>query len=84
MRTTGGIYRRRFTHGIVLVNPTSTADGTAATRTVHLGRTMFLAMPHGGGGVASSGRAPGSVTYEGVRSVRLARYSAAVLLDRRP
>jgi hypothetical protein len=79
-----GVYRRRFTRGLVLVNPTSTADGTAAARTVRLGRTMYLAVAHGGGDVPSSGRAPGNVTYEAVRSVRLAPYSAAVLLNTRP
>jgi hypothetical protein len=79
-----GVYCRRFSRGLVLVNPTSPVDDTARARRVHLGRTMYLAVPHGGGEVPSSGVAPGNVSYRTVRSVRLPAYSGAVLLDHRP
>lgn len=79
-----GIYRRRFSNGIVLVNATNPWDGTANTRTVDLGRSYQLARTSGGGTVPESGSKPGEVTYETTNRVTLEPYSAAVLLGSTP
>lgn len=75
-----GVYRRRFSHGEVLVNPTSPYDDTGKSVTVRLDRPMRLARTRGGGIVPTSGRKPGKVTYKTVRQGTLPPYSAAVLL----
>jgi hypothetical protein len=68
----GGLYRRDFSKGSVLVNPSSasiplTISGTQVT-------------PVGGGAVPSSGMAPGSLTMASVTSVTVAAHSAAVVI----
>ncbi|KKK81424.1 hypothetical protein LCGC14_2813570, partial [marine sediment metagenome] len=78
-----GVYRRQFSNGEVLVNPTSPYDETGKTVTVRLRRSLWLARTRGGGGVPTSGRRPGRISYKKVRSVRVAPSSAAVLIRKR-
>jgi hypothetical protein len=75
-----GVYERRFSRGLVLVNPE--VDG--ATRTVRLAKPMYLVRPRGGGDVPDSGDKPGRLGYRRVSRVNVRPYSAAVLLSRRP
>ncbi len=76
----GGVYRRDFTNGFVLVNPA--ADGAAIT--VNLGGTFRRVQPNGGGPVGEDGVPTGSLTYQSVTSVSLPPYTAAVLLEMPP
>src|SRR5579859_4855557 len=70
----GGVYRRDFAKGSVLVNPTSAAV------TVPLGGTFQRVVPTGGGAIDASGSAGGSVTTTSVTSVSVAATSAEILL----
>jgi hypothetical protein len=76
----GGVYRRDFTNGFVLVNPAE--DGAAIN--VDLGGMFRLAQPSGGGTVGEDGVPTGSLSYQSVTSVSLPPYSAAVLLNMLP
>jgi hypothetical protein len=73
-----GVYRRRFDHGFVLVNP---SDESAS---VSLEATAWRAIPSGGGPVNRAGTNDGSLSYEAVDSVELAPWSAAVFLNSEP
>ena len=70
----GGVYRRDFAKGSVLVNPTS------STVNVTLGGTYNLVVPSGGGAVDTSGTAPGSITTQSVTSVNVGATTAAIIL----
>ena len=70
----GGVYRRDFAKGSVLVNPTSSPVG------VQLGGTYNLVVPTGGGAVDTSGTAPGSITTQSVTSVNVGATTAAIIL----
>ena len=72
-----GLYRRAFTNGLVVVNP------TAQTRTMQLPGTLHRATANGGGFVPSSGVLPDTwkLTYQPVTQVTLAAGAAAVLVD---
>jgi hypothetical protein len=71
-----GLYRRAFTNGLALVNP------TAQTRTIDLGQTLLRAQPTGGGNVPPSGVLPSTwrIDYQAVQQVTLAPGQAAVLV----
>jgi hypothetical protein len=74
-----GIYRRPYTNGQVLVNPST------ASRTVALGGTYYLATPVGGGGVPADGDISAwRVDYTAVTSVTLEPGRGAVLLNALP
>jgi hypothetical protein len=71
----GGVYRRDFAKGIVLVNP------SAAPVTVSLSKSYELVTPTGGGAVDASGNPTGSVSTSSVTSVTVGATTAAILLD---
>lgn len=75
----GGLYRRDFQRGVVVVNPTGSTITVPA-----LGRTYWRATPAGGGAVPTSGVAPGSVSYAPVTSLSLASNTAAILMLQNP
>ena len=70
----GGVYRRDFAKGSVLVNPAT------STVNVDLGATLNLVAPSGGGAIDASGNVAGSVMTSPVTSVALAPTSAAIVL----
>jgi hypothetical protein len=70
----GGVYRRDFAKGSVLVNPSSSSVVVA------LGGTFNLVVPSGGGAVDTSGTAPGSITTQSVTSVTVGATTAAIIL----
>jgi hypothetical protein len=70
----GGVYRRDFAKGTVLVNPSSSAVA------VTLGATMNEVLPTGGGAVPTSGVAPGSLSMTPVTSVSVPATGAVILL----
>jgi hypothetical protein len=70
----GGVYRRDFTKGSVLVNPTSSAVN------VSLGATYQQVIPTGGGAVDTSGTTPGSLSTQPVTSVSVGATTAVVIL----
>lgn len=70
----GGVYRRDFEHGAVLVNP------TGATVTVSLGTGYQHVVPTGGGAVDDAGDEPGSLTMTAVTSLDVAANSAEIVL----
>ena len=70
----GGIYRRDFAKGSVLVNP------SASPVTVQLGATYQNVVPTGGGAVDAAGQSTGNATMTPVTSVVVAATSAAILL----
>jgi hypothetical protein len=70
----GGVYRRDFAKGSVLVNPTN------APVNVTLGGTFNLVVPNGGGAVDASGTAPGSITTQSVTQVNVGATTAAIIL----
>ncbi len=69
----GGVYRRDFAKGTVLVNP------TGSPVTVALGGTYQQVVPSGGGAIDSSGAAPGTLSTTAVTSVSVGATSAVVL-----
>jgi hypothetical protein len=71
----GGVYRRDFARGSVLVNPSSSPV------TAQLGSTMKQVVPTGGGGVDMAGAASGSLTMSPVTSVVVGATSAVILLQ---
>jgi hypothetical protein len=74
-----GVYRRDFTNGIVLVNPS--ADPVAIT---NLGATFRRVMAEGGGVVGESGSMPGHLVYQAVNSLVVPAYGGEVLLRAGP
>jgi hypothetical protein len=68
----GGVYRRDFAKGSVLVNP----SGTPVT--VALAGQQVV--PSGGGQVPTTGTAPGTLTMNAVTSVTVGATSAAIVL----
>jgi hypothetical protein len=68
----GGVYRRDFVKGSVLVNPTS----SPVTVTISGNRVV----PSGGGAVGASGVAPGTLSMTAVTSVVVAATSAEIVL----
>jgi hypothetical protein len=70
-----GVYRRDFTKGSVLVNPSS------SDVTVSLGASYDQVVPTGGGAVDSNGDTPGSLTTQSVTSVDVPATSAVILLQ---
>jgi hypothetical protein len=71
----GGVYRRDFAKGTVLVNP------GAAVVTVTLGGTYQRVVPSGGGAVDTSAAEPGSLTMQPVTSIDVQPASAEILLE---
>jgi hypothetical protein len=71
----GGVYRRAFEKGLVLVNPTD------AKVTVTLGGSMKRVVPQGGGAVPGDGSAPGTITTTDVTQVDVAARGAEILLQ---
>ncbi len=70
----GGVYRRDFAKGSVLVNP----GGSAVT--VSLGGTYQRVVPSGGGAVDGSGAEPGSLSMTAVTSIQVQPASAEIIL----
>jgi hypothetical protein len=70
----GGVYRRDFAKGSVLVNPSSSPV------TVQLGATYQQVVPSGGGQVDAAGDLPGSLTTQPVTSVMVGATTAEVVL----
>lgn len=81
---TNQVYRRNFSNGFVLVNPTSPSDGSGVTRTVNLGGSYYRAVTSGGGAVPTSGVPTGTLTYQAVTSVTLPPTTAVVLFNAHP
>ncbi len=75
MLASGGVYRRDFAKGSVLVNPTSSPV------TVALGSTMQQVVPAGGGAVDTTGTAPGTLTMQPVSSVTVGATTAVIVLQ---
>lgn len=73
----GGVYRRSYANGLVLVNP-----GTADVA-VDLGGTYYRAQPAGGGVIPDDGQIPPAwtVSYAPVTQVTLAPGTAAILVN---
>jgi hypothetical protein len=71
----GGVYRRDFTNGFVLVNPSSSSIN------VSLGGSHQLVTPTGGGAVDGPGTASGSLSMSTVWSVSVGPTTAAILLN---
>jgi hypothetical protein len=69
----GGVYRRDFANGVVLVNP-GTADVV-----VTLGATMKRVVPSGGGAIAADGTASGTLARTDVTQVTVAAHGAEIL-----
>jgi Hypothetical glycosyl hydrolase family 15 len=70
----GGVYRRDFEKGTVLVNP------SASPVVVSLGAPMMQVAPQGGGLVDASGATPGSITMTPVTSITVPATGAEILL----
>jgi hypothetical protein len=70
----GGVYRRDFAKGAVLVNP------SASPVMVTLGATLKQVTPVGGGAVLPSGAVPGSLSTAPVTSVSVPAVGAVILL----
>jgi hypothetical protein len=71
----GGVYRRDFAKGSVLVNPTSSGV------MVSLGGTYNQVVPSGGGAVDATGATPGTLTMQSVTSVTVGPTTAVVVLE---
>ena len=71
----GGVYRRDFAQGSVLVNP------SASTVAVDLGGTHQRVVPSGGGAVDASGATTGSLAMQPVTSLNVAATSAEIILN---
>jgi len=70
----GGVYRRDFAKGTVLVNP----SGSAVM--VSLGATMQRVEPSGGGAVDAAGTTPGTLGTTPVTSISVPAHGAEILL----
>ncbi len=71
----GGVYRRDFEKGIVLVNPTSSPV------TVTLAKAMQRVVPAGGGAVEADGVAKGTLGTTMVTSIDVAAKGAEILIQ---
>jgi len=74
-----GCYRRAFSNGIVLVNPSERLLYTG-----HLGRTYQMVSAWGGGGVHPGGGYVGGLSYKTVSEAELHPHTAAILLYKVP
>jgi hypothetical protein len=70
----GGVYRRDFAKGVVLVNPSSSPVSVA------LGETLSRVDPQGGGAINDAGAEPGSISVAAVTSVEVPAKGARILL----
>jgi hypothetical protein len=70
----GGVYRRDFARGSVLVNP------GASMVTVPLGGTYQRVVPSGGGAVDATGTAPGTLSMQPVTSIQVQPATAEIVL----
>ena len=70
----GGIYRRDFANGVVLVNP------TAAAVSVSFASPLKRVVPSGGGAVSATGTTSGGTTTTTVSSISVPAASAEILL----
>ncbi|HTB73956.1 MAG TPA: putative glycoside hydrolase [Polyangiaceae bacterium] len=70
----GGVYRRDFAKGSVLVNP------GASMVTVALGGTYQRVVPSGGGAVDGTGTEPGTLSMQPVTSIQVQAASAEIVL----
>jgi hypothetical protein len=70
-----GVYRRDFTNGLVLVNPSAAPVNVSA-----LGATYYNVTPAGGGDVDTSGNASGTLAFSPVSSVSIPAHSGVILL----
>ena len=70
----GGVYRRDFAQGSVLVNP------SPSVVTVDLGGTYQRVVPSGGGAVDASGAVAGVLSQQAVTSLDIAATSAEIVL----
>jgi hypothetical protein len=71
----GGVYRRDFAKGSVLVNPSSSPVN------VQLGATFQRVVPSGGGAVDTAGTSSGSLTTTPVTSVNVGATTAEIVLN---
>ena len=74
-----GVYRRDYSNGIVLVNPSA-----AAVNIPNLGATRWRAVPSGGGIVNSSGSHGGTLSAVAATNLSLPAHSGAVLFSTNP
>ena len=74
-----GVYRRDYTNGIVLVNPSA-----SAVNIPNLGATWWRAVTSGGGVVNSSGSYGGTLTAVAATNLSLPAHSGAVLFSTNP
>ncbi|HEX4947057.1 MAG TPA: putative glycoside hydrolase [Blastocatellia bacterium] len=70
-----GLYRRSYSNGMVLVNPTNT------TLTMNLGKTYYLARASGGGYLPADGVPTGSINYQATNAITLTAGTAAILVN---
>jgi hypothetical protein len=70
----GGLYRRDFQKGVVLLNP----SGSAVT--VNLGTQMQHVVPSGGGAIDANGTEPGSVSLTPMTSIIVPPRSGEIFL----
>lgn len=70
----GGVYRRDFANGSVLVNP------GASVVTVALGGTYQRVVPSGGGAVDATGAEPGTLSMQPVTSIQVQAATAEIVL----
>lgn len=71
------VYRRVYTNGWALLNPTN------SSRTIRLGRYLFQVVPSGGGFVDNEGRVSGKLSYRKVNKITLRPGTGTVLLKRK-
>ncbi|MBI4914208.1 MAG: hypothetical protein HY825_00025, partial [Acidobacteria bacterium] len=77
-----GLFTRRYEDGVVMVNATSAADGTARTYHVALPAAAYLVEASGGGAVGGDGRPSGTLQTRAVDGIDLGPGRGAVLLRR--
>ena len=70
-----GLYRRSYSNGMVVVNPTN------ATLTMNLGKTYYLAQASGGGYLPADGVPTGTINYQATNAVTLTAGTAAILVS---
>ncbi|MBS1812225.1 MAG: hypothetical protein JST84_28935 [Acidobacteria bacterium] len=70
-----GLYRRSYTNGMVIVNPTN------STLILNLGKTYYLAQANGGGYLPADGVPTGTISYQATNSVTLSAGTAAILVN---
>lgn len=70
-----GLYRRAYSNGMVVVNPTN------STLTMNLGKTYYLIQANGGGYLPADGVPTGTINYQATNSITLSAGTAAILLN---